>query len=619
MESKIRKRALIYGIAAVLSVVVLGTLCYNLVNLPISQHSTASSVATSGLFATFSSYDALKNFLMQNSRTLTPFQFYGPSDAKLLSPSITSSNAMPSAEGFASFDYSSTNVQVAGIDEADSVKTDGEYLYILSGNVVSILRAYPPEDSGVVSKISFDGLNPVGIFVNGDRLAVLGSRYVVPTTRNVYGYYDVDIKTYIRVYDISDRKHPVLLNDLTLTGSYFNSRMMGEYVYFVVSQPAYIVNDAVVLPEIYSGDWAIKEIVPTEIHYTNCSDNYQQFTTFVAMNIQNMTEAPTYLTIMLGSTSNMYVSTNNMYITYPDFDGNTTIYRVHIQANNMSCEASGKVNGHELNQFSMDEYDNHFRIVTTNWANGTQRNNLYVLNMNMSIVGKLEDLGVRENLHAVRFIGDRCYLVTFVQTDPLFVIDLTEPTNPTVLGELEIPGYSDYLHPYDENHIIGVGKEAVGASEGGFAWYQGVKISLFDVSNVSHPVQMANYVIGDRGTNTPVLTDHKAFLFDATRNLLVLPVSVAKIDETQYPYGVPSYAYGTTVWQGAYVFNVTLSNGITLRGRITHMESGANVNDDSYWVTRALYIENILYTVSDMKVKLSSLEDLTLIKEIAIP
>lgn len=618
MESKIKRRTLIYGIVAVLSVIILATLCYNFVNLPVSQHSTAFSVATSGLLATFSSYDALKNFLMQNAGTWTPFQFYGPSDVKVLSPSITSFNAIPSAEGFASFEYSTTNVQVAGIDEADSVKTDGAYLYVLSGNAVSILKAYPPEDARVLSKITFDGLNPVGIFVNGDRLVVLGSKYAVPTVASPYGFYDVDIKTFIRVYDISDRENPVLLNDLRLTGSYFNSRMMGEYVYFVVSQPAYIANDVVDLPEIYSGDWAVKEIMPTEIQYTNCSANYQQFTTFVALNVQNMTEAPTYLTMMLGSTSNMYVSTSNMYVTYPDVDGSTTIYRVHIQANNMSCEASGKVSGREPNQYSMDEYNNYFRIVTTNWANGTQQNSLYVLNMNLSVIGKLEDLGVKENLDAVRFMGDRCYLVTFIQTDPLYVINLTDPTNPSVLGALEIPGYSNYLHPYDEDHVIGVGKEAVGSSEGTFAWYQGVKISLFDVSNVSHPVQIANYVIGDRGTNTPVLQDPKAFLFDETRNLLALPVSVAEINQTMYPYGVPSNAYGTTDWQGEYVFNITLTNGITLRDRITHVDSGASVNDESYWVTRALYIENVLYTISDKKVKLTSLEDLTLLKEISI-
>jgi len=617
MESKIKKRALAYGIAAVLCVIVLGAVSYNVGYFPQTRNLTPNSVTASGMFATFSSYDALKSFLMTSANTWTPFQFYGPQDVRQLSPSVTAFNAKAGAESF-TFDHSSTNVQVAGIDESDFVKTDGDYIYLLSGNVVSILKAYPPESTEIVSRISFGELYPVGIFVNGDRLVVLGSKYFVPTTRSYYGYYDVDIKTFIRVYDISNRDHPVLLHDLMLSGSYFNSRMMEDYVYFVVSQPAYIVDKTVILPKIYSGDWAIKEIVPTEIHYTNHTDSYQQFTTFVAMNIKNMTEAPTYLTIMLGSTSNMYVSTNNMYVTYPDYGGNTTIYRVHIQANNMSCEASGEVSGHELDQFSMDEYDDHFRIVTTDWASSVQKSNLYVLDMNMSIVGKLENLGVTENLHSTRFMGDRCYLVTFKKTDPLFVINLTEPTNPTVLGELKIPGYSDYLHPYDEDHIIGVGKETVEAVEGEFAWYQGVKISLFDVSNVSNPLQMANYIIGDRGTDTPVLWDHKAFLFDKAKDLLVLPVLVAEIDPAQYPYGVPPSAYGTPVWQGAYVLNITLTNGITFRGRITHIESGESPYESSHQVERALCIENVLYTISDKKVKLNSLEDLTLIKEITI-
>jgi hypothetical protein len=108
-------------------------------------------------------------------------------------------------------------------------------------------------------------------------------------------------------------------------------------------------------------------------------------------------------------------------------------------------------------------------------------------------------------------------------------------------------------------------------------------------------------------------------LFDKAKNLLVLPVLVAEIDPAQYPYGVPPYAYGTPVWQGAYVLNITLTNGITLRGRITHIESGASPYESSYQVERALYIENVLCTISDKKVKLNSLEDLTLIKEIMIP
>jgi uncharacterized secreted protein with C-terminal beta-propeller domain len=183
---------------------------------------------------------------------------------------------------------------------------------------------------------------------------------------------------------------------------------------------------------------------------------------------------------------------------------------------------------------------------------------------------------------------------------------------------LKIPGYSDYLHPYDENHLIGVGKETVEAEEGDFAWYQGMKISIFNVTDVNNPTQIANYTIGDRGSDSPVLSDHKAFLFDRQKNLLVIPVLVAKVDPSQWPGGVPKSAYGQPIWQGAYVFNLSLTEGFAFRGGISHLETYTPITDSNYWVKRSLYIQNVLYTVSDMKVKLNSLEDLAFIKEIGL-
>jgi uncharacterized secreted protein with C-terminal beta-propeller domain len=178
--------------------------------------------------------------------------------------------------------------------------------------------------------------------------------------------------------------------------------------------------------------------------------------------------------------------------------------------------------------------------------------------------------------------------------------------------------YSDYLHPYDETHLIGVGKNTVEAEEGDFAWYQGIKISLFDVSNVTNPVQDASYVIGDRGSDTPVLTDPKAFLFDKSKNLLAIPIMVAKIDENQYPNPVPAYAYGEPVWQGAYVFDLSLYHNLVLEGRITHQDNGTSINDQSYWVKRTLYIEDVFYTISDQMIKMNRLEDMSQIGQVLL-
>ncbi len=614
MERKIRQQTLIYGLAAILLASVLATviLNVNLIQLKYAHFAPPVSAPQFPLLSAFQSEEELKNFLKMNSRNHDPFWIYGPVDMALAQTKESYATSAPS--------YSTTNIQVAGVDEADIVKVnDNGYIYTLSGNAVYILKAYPPVHAKIVSKIGLEDLYPIGLFVNGDKLVVLASKYSFPA---IYGrYYVADIKTFVKVYDIKVPESPTLLRDLSFSGSYFDSRMIGNFVYFVVSEAAYLINETLHLPEINS-DGEVMQIAPAEIRYYNTTEDYYQYTTFVAINMQNITQPPVYLTIMLGGTCNMYVSLRNIYVTFRDWswDGNTTIYRIRVQGSNLTCEARGTVSGHERNQFSMDEYSDYFRIETTTWTpNWGIQTNLYVLDMNLSVIGRLEGLAPGENFHSARFMGNRAYFVTFKKTDPLFVIDLSQPTKPSVLGELHIPGYSDYLHPYDETHLIGIGKHTVEADEGYFAWYQGIKISLFDVTDVKNPTQIANYTIGDRGTDSPVLEDHKAFLFDKEKSLLVIPVSVAKVDESKYPEGVPPYISGEIVWQGAYVFNISLAKGLLPIGNITHLSGGMSVYDTSYHVKRSLYIEDVLYTISDKKIKMNSLEDLHLINEIELP
>jgi uncharacterized secreted protein with C-terminal beta-propeller domain len=318
----------------------------------------------------------------------------------------------------------------------------------------------------------------------------------------------------------------------------------------------------------------------------------------------------------------------------------TTIHRAQINQETITFVAAGEVPGQILNQFSMDEHNGYFRIATTIYGNNwrtfgvleedgpepaitfapepTQNtNNVYVLDMNLNVVGKVEDLAPGEQIYSTRFMGNRCYMVTFRNIDPLFVIDLSDPTAPTVLGELKVTGYSGYLHPYDENILIGIGKETIYDAEEDFAWYQGLKISLFDVSDVSNPREVAKIEIGDRGTDSPILYDHKSLLFDKEKNLLVIPISVAEIDPSDYEGEIPDWAYGKTVWQGAYVFNID-QNGIAIRGRITHSDGNIQPQDTfgfyygwyNYQVKRSLYIEDVLYTISDMRVKMNNLDTL---------
>jgi uncharacterized secreted protein with C-terminal beta-propeller domain len=646
MEKQIKRKAIFYGIAAILLASTFGAAIYNYgvfqnpsaPPIPVAHQNPGAPpipVAHSSFLATFPSAEALTNFLKTNAQKQGPYSLYGPADTKwfgspsgpvLVNPGLVPGSvnvfSITSDTVGESYQHSATNIQVAGVDEADTVKTDDNgYMYVLSNDTVYILTAYPPTQARVLAKIKFTDMYPIGIFVSSERLAVLGSQYSFPAIMfPLYNtFYVANVTTYVRLYDIHDRSNPILIKDLALTGSYFNSRMIGDYIYFVASKPAYADNDTLLLPEIVM-DGKAMEIPPTEIRYFNGTEQRYQYTTFVAINIQNTTEAPTYLTTLLGVTSNIYVSPENMYVTFQDWywGGNTTIYRIHLQASNMTVEARGKIPGQERNQYSMDEYGDYFRIQTQTWSDGVSSTSVYVLDMNLSIVGNLSNIAVGENFHSARFMGNRCYLVTFQNTDPLFVINLTDPTAPTILGNLTVPGYSDYLHPYDDNHLIGVGKETNETESGYFAWYQGIKISLFDVSNVSNPVQMAYVTIGDRGSDTPVLTDPKAFLFDKSKNLLAIPITVAKIDESKYPSPVPSSAYGDRVWQGAYVFDISLFHNLVSEGNITHIDNGTNINDQEYWITRSLYIEDVFYTVSDRMIKMNRLDEMSLIGQVPL-
>ena len=456
-----------------------------------------------------------------------------------------------------------------------------------------------------------------------------------------YGFSAYSVSTFICVYDVSDKSAPVLASNYTMSGSYFDSRMIGNDVYAVISEPANLVNGSVVLPAVYNNAVS-STIMPNSIYYTDTNDSYFTYTTFVGLNIMNNNQAPSSMTLMMGGASDMYVSQSNIYVTYPDGQ-DTGIYRIGINGLDLTFQAEGAVPGYIINQYSMDEYNGNFRVATTtttgSWPKESEQNNLYVLNMNLTVVGKLENMAPGESIYAARFMGDRCYLVTFKQTDPFFVIDLSNPQAPTVAGQLNIPGYSSYLYPYDANHVIGLGQvtSVVNGVES-----NNLKLSLFDVTDLNNPTEIANYTVQGNYTSSTALNDPHAFLFDQQNGLLVIPVSITDYQDT-FVTVPPNNATGnvsppsaimtpalipasTEYWQGAYVFNVNLNSGFTLQGNVTHINSSLldssgfineNLNNDlqNDAITRSLYIDNTLYTVSNVEVKLNSLTNLTQIAE----
>jgi inhibitor of cysteine peptidase len=650
VQKEVTKKTRVYGTVAILSALILGSLIYVFggapgfaPNSPPSNPDSTPSGANSGAnpvvspMKSFASLEELRNYLNANS-VGTSFFGGGPLDQRYFSGAPAPQPAhVPSmaAEG-GTYDvnsYSTTNIQVAGVDEADIVKTDGVYIYTASndysnGNYVYIVKA-DQNDPRVVAKIPLDNDTYLaGMFLSQDssKLVVIGSQYKVyalgaepamPSIAIAPDYFS-GVKTFINIYDIADKVHPTLARNFTLSGSYFNSRMIGDYVYAVVSQSAYVYDNVVPLPRVYTATGAAEEIPATEVYYSDTADyshienSYFTFTSFYGLNLQDPSQEPTNMTVLMGGASTMYVSLDNMYVTYPAWSQGqyTSIYRVSIDNGKLTFEAKGSVPGGVLNQYSMDEYNGYFRLATTNWKDTTE-NTVYVLDMNLTTVGEvsLTNAEIRETIQSTRFMGDKAYVVTFEQKDPFFVLDMSNPAEPRVAGKLELPGFSSYLHPYDENHIIGLGMENSTA----------VKLSLFDVTNVNAPKEIARYIVQGDYTYSEALYEPKAFLFDKAKQLLVIPVSVNEYGVLNP--GIPELDGGVTnnlggfFWQGAYVFRLTLAGGFELKGTVTHSSETYNYGYNES-VNRALYIGNTLYTISQTMVKLNSLTNLAPIAEV---
>lgn len=695
----------------------------------ISLLTTPPVIIHSDNLKTFSSYDELNNYLKEKSAQRSQGSFWGGLSDMMVSKSTSAPTASTSgASAESAGDYSTTNIQVEGVDEADRVKNDGKYIYTVTGNKVEIVEAYPASGMNIKSVINLSS-SISGIFLNEDKLVIFSgaSEYMpYPMTKCVEmkvagldfrggcgGYYSE--KTSVYTYDISDRSNPILESNISVDGSYRDARMIGDYVYLISTKSINLENPAL----SYSVDSVMSEIPIGRIYYSDIEDSGYIFTIISVINVNNGDlNSKAYL---LGYSYGMYVSQDNIYLTYtktisqkdyydrivkdvflpllPDeekqevkdivnsdksssekwsqiseivsgyseslkgeekeqFDKSlmekmndfqsviqkdyqkTGIHKIHVDKEDISYVTSGEVPGTILNQFSMDESKGNFRIATTTGhvsrtGQATSLNHLYVLNEDMSIIGKVEDLAPGEQIYSVRFLGDRAYIVTFKKIDPLFVIDLSEDDNPKVLGYLKITGYSDYLHIYDENHVIGIGKETRGGNEN-FAWYQGIKVSLFDVTDVENPTELGKFEIGDRGTDSIALREHKAFLFDKEKNLLVIPVSLAEINRSKYKdcndserndydswgYCLTDSTYGEHVWEGAYVLNIDLQ-GISLRGKVTHSKNESDARN--YWygskdsIFRSLYMDDVLYTVSEGKIKANNLETLEEINSVKLP
>lgn len=581
---------------------------------------------------------------------------YLDSDLGIVPNSLDSVKGNQNINKNESNDYSKTNIQVENVDEADIIKTDGEYIYSISENNVIISDVRNPKEVKISSKINYyQGQIPEDLILYNDKLVVIledGENYYLD-----YSKKNSKKNTIINIYDISRKEKPLLVKECTLYEPYYTSRCINNKL--IVMSSGRLRKEKEKIDTYYDEDKIQKNIEYENIKYLKDIDTTTQtlISTIDLENVEKNIDVNSYLIDI----SNAYVSENSIYLLeekyskdiipiktifgikgikglfdyeYEDGEFSTEIIKFDISKDGkIKYNCKTKTIGETINQYSLDEKDGHLRIALY----GDSGSKIEIFDENLKKIGESQYVAKGEKMYSSRFIGDKVYFVTYKNMDPLFVMDLSDEKNPKVLGELKIPGYSTYLHPYDENHLIGIGmetEEVINRNSMGRVTsirdkVIGMKMALFDVSDVKNPRQISSTIIGDRRTSSAILNNPKALLFSKEKGIIAIPVNnysedfeikgINKNDSNSTIINSYTKYDKPCIGEGYFIYNIDLEKGFDLKGVITHEKD----EKKSYYgysskLLRGLYINDNLYTVSEKAVKVNRLSDLEQLSEIKI-
>jgi hypothetical protein len=552
---------------------------------------------------------------------------------------------------------SGTNNQVAGVDEADIVKHDGRYVYLVLNGALRIVTATDPK---LVSITRLAG-PAKELFVEGDRAVVYLAHGGNGQPACTYGY-DCQFagdgsRTSIVVYDVTDRVRPRQVRQMDLSGSLLAARRIGTAVHTVVSDGdgtdqyypswpgdlAWCGTDesrvrAKFARLAFDNERRIRESAPSmpSITEKNVKRSLCQsvlrtslgergaFTSVVSFDLKD-DRVPTESATLRSPPGAVFASANALYLSIrhqkrpesgawhsfsPSSNELSEVHKFRIGKRPADTRylGSGVVPGHVLNQFAMDEWYGYLRIATTKGRvpdSGVESAvNVLAENQqgNLVRVGAVEHIAPGEDIRAVRFDDDRAYVVTFKKTDPLFVLDLYHPNRPTILGELKIPGFSTYLHRIDRNHLLSIGLDA--NDHGDFAYFDGVILQLFDVRKPTEPKLLFKEKLGTRGSSSEALTNHLAFNYFGERNLLAIPMTLCQ--------GGGDGQFGNELtFSGLLVYDVTTTRGFRRIGGVNHGAAGQSCTN--WWsqgasaVKRSIFLDDLVFSIAPDRMKVQRL------------
>ena len=599
-------------------------------------------------------------------------------------------------------DYTETNNQVEGVDEADIIKTDGDFIYGVRHNKLLVVKSWPPKDTEIVGEYNLDNVdktesdekktnstseagasvarpgynnsvNAQSLFLTGDKVAVFSRVHDNAADGEYYH------GTRISIIDVSDRSNPELVNQLGVEGSLLSGRMIDGDVYLVSNssvdmpsatqygynsnefrkrlenilppRPDHDTTDAerkrranIARPIVRSelrdilANVDTEQLLPQKRLYNDkleledtanlfsCDDVYlpPNISELGILNISHFDldaatdEIEVTNTGLMANGWEMYASKQNLYLALSnrawrwgwgaDEDSHTHIHKFGFTGQNDRPEykASGEVDGWLLNQFSMSEHDGHLRVATTdndtaiNPQTGdreeTGGNHLTILEEDgkeLEETGSVRNMAPGERIYSVRMMGDKGYVVTFEQIDPLFTLDLSDPEHPEVMGELKITGFSTYMHPLGDDHLMAIGR--AGTAQGNI---QGVQLQIFDVSDMENPQRVHKETIttGRWSSYSEAMWEHHAFTYHPEKDMLAFPLNI-------HEWG----ANDGENFSGLVLYKANADIGFKEVGRIDHSEMVQNSH--RWWtrIRRSIFIEDYVYSYGEAGLKVNEL------------
>lgn len=443
-------------------------------------------------------------------------------------------------------DYSTTNLQMEGVDESDIAKIDGSYIYTVEDKYIVItdirdgklkeVTRFLPKDCGASDRV-------MEIYVDGDQLILVVQCYETSLEEDSAFCYEMNGKstTQIQVYSIVDRKNPEFEGRLIQDGYYNTSRKIGDVVYLFTQYN--MTSDVVgyvekeytsVIPKVNG-----EKVAASEIYLPESSGE-----SGILVSSLDVNEPDKVLDskLVISGYAQTYISKEALYLYEEDYDGAmiTNIAKFALDEGRISGVAAAAVSGYVRDTFAINASDGYLRVLTTDYSTEDEMNALYILDENMKLTGQLTGIAPGEEIYAARFMGNTGYFVTYRNTDPLFTVDLSDPAKPEIIGELKVTGFSEYLHFWDDTHLLGIGYE----SDENTGNIENIKLSMFNIENPGEVTEEAKLVLKDVDYSE-ALYDYKSVIISKDKNLIGLVCEDYSGSRTKQTYQIYSYENGT--------------------------------------------------------------------------